>query len=105
MHQNQTVFENIEWKGEIACNEQFLFFPPRFLLNQIIVSPFVLIFYFTSSFAAESEDPKIGIWCKEVMRNKNQIFFSKEIPSTFHRSILCYIHPKEASIMEKGEKT
>ena len=48
-------------KGEIACKEQFLLFPQCFLLNQIIVSPFVHIFYLLSLFAAELEKPKIGI--------------------------------------------
>ena len=54
-------FENIAGKGEIARNEQFLLFPQCFLLNQIIVSPFVQIFYIISLFAAELEEPKIGI--------------------------------------------
>ena len=44
MHQQQTAFENIVEKGEIARDEQFLLFPQSFLLNQIIVSPFVHIF-------------------------------------------------------------
>ena len=48
-------------KGEIARNEQFLLFPQFFLLNQNIVSPFVLIFDIISLFAAELEEPKIGI--------------------------------------------
>ena len=30
MHQQQTAFENIVGKGEIACNKQFLLFPRRF---------------------------------------------------------------------------
>ena len=38
------VFENIVRKGEIARYEQFLLFPQCFLLNQLIVSPYVLIF-------------------------------------------------------------
>ena len=38
-HQQQTAFENIVGKGEIAHNEQCLIFPQCFLLNQIIVSP------------------------------------------------------------------
>ena len=42
-YQQQTAFENIVGKGEIAHNEQFLLFPQCFLLNQIIVSPFVNI--------------------------------------------------------------
>ena len=48
-------------KGEIARIEQFLLFPPCFLLDQIIVSPFVHIFDIISLFAAEFEDPKISI--------------------------------------------
>ena len=54
-HQQQTAFENIVRKGEIARNEQFLLFPQCFLLNHISVSPFVYIFGITSLFAAEFE--------------------------------------------------
>ena len=36
-HQQQTTFENIVGKGEIARNEQFLFLPQCFQLNQITV--------------------------------------------------------------------
>ena len=54
----------MERKGEIACNEQFLLCPQCFLLNQIIVSPFVHIFDIISLFAAELEDPKIGTGVK-----------------------------------------
>ena len=61
MHQQQTAFENIVGKGEIACNKQSLPFPQCFLLNQIIVSPFVHIFDMISLIAAEYEEPKIGI--------------------------------------------
>ena len=50
-------FENIVRKEEIARNEQFLLFPQYFLLNQIIVSPFVHIFDIISLFAAELEEP------------------------------------------------
>ena len=52
-HQQQNASVNIVRKGEIARNEQFLFLPQYFLLNQIIVSPFVHIFDITSLFAAE----------------------------------------------------
>ena len=38
-HQQQTAFENIVGKEEIARNEQFLLFPQCFLLNQKNVSP------------------------------------------------------------------
>ena len=54
-------------KGEIARNEQFLLLPQCFLLNQIIVSPFVHIFDFISLFAAELEGPKIGTWVKGLL--------------------------------------
>ena len=48
-------------KEEIACKKQFLLFPQCFLLNQIIVSPFVHIFDIISLFPAEFEEPEIGI--------------------------------------------
>ena len=60
MHQQQTFFENIVDKGEIAGNKQLLLFSQCFLVNQIIVSPFVDIFDI-SLFAAKLEEPKIGI--------------------------------------------
>ena len=62
--QQQTAFENIVGKGEIAHNEQFLLYLQCFLLNQIIASPFVHIFDYVSFFAAELEEPKIGISSK-----------------------------------------
>ena len=61
MHQQQTAFENIVGKEEIACNEQFLLFPQCFLLNQKIVSPFINISDIISLFAAELEEPKISM--------------------------------------------
>ena len=61
MHQQQTAVENIVGKEEIAHNEQFLLFPRCFLLNQEIVSPFLNIFDIISLFAAELEEPKIGM--------------------------------------------
>ena len=57
-HQQQTAFENIVGKGEIAQYEQFLLFPQSFQLNQITVSQFVYNFDITSLFAVESEEPK-----------------------------------------------
>ena len=44
-------------KGEIARNKQFFLFH----LNKIIVSPFDHVFDIISLFAAEFEEPKIGI--------------------------------------------
>ena len=60
MHQQQTAFENIVGKEEIACNDQFLLFQQCFLLNQKIVSLFVTIYDIISLFAAELEELEIG---------------------------------------------
>ena len=48
-------------KEETARNQQFLLFPQCFLLSQKIVSPFVNIYDIISLFAAELEQPKIGM--------------------------------------------
>ena len=58
MQRQQTAFGKIVGKGEIARNKRF---PQCFLLNQIIVSPFVHIFDIISLFAAELEEPSIGM--------------------------------------------
>ena len=47
-------------------NEQFFLFPQCFLLNQIIVSPFVHVLDILSVFAAELEEPEIGVWGKQL---------------------------------------
>ena len=60
MHQQQTAFENIVGKEEMAGNEQFLFLPQYFLLIQVIVSLFLNI-YDISLFADELEELKIAI--------------------------------------------
>ena len=57
-------------KKEIARNEQFLLFPQCFLLNQRIVSPLVNIHVILSLFAAEVEEPKIGMSGKGLGRTK-----------------------------------
>ena len=57
MHQQQTGFENIVGKEEIAHNEQFLLFPQCFLLPQKIVSPSVNILDIISLFAANWKSP------------------------------------------------
>ena len=61
MNQQQTAFENIVGKEEIARNEQFLLFPQCFLPNRINVSPFIHIFDIISLFAAELVEPNIAI--------------------------------------------
>ena len=68
MHQQQTTFENIVGKGEIAHNKQFLLYPQCFQLSEIKVSPFVHIFDIISLFAIELEEPKIGISGKGLTR-------------------------------------
>ena len=74
MHQQQTAFENIVGKGEIAHDEQFLLFPQCFLLNQIIVSSLVHVFDSISLFAAELEEPKVGISRKGLKHTKSKYF-------------------------------
>ena len=71
MHQQQTAFENIVVKEEIAHSAQFLLFPQCFLLNQIVVSPFVHMSDTISLFAAEFKEPKIGISGKRVKHAEN----------------------------------
>ena len=61
MHRQQTAFENIVGKEEIACYKQFLLFPQCFLVNQKIVSPIINIFDIIFLFATELEERKIGI--------------------------------------------
>ena len=75
MHQQQTALENIVGKGEITHNEQFLLFQQCFLLNQIIVSTFVHIFYIISLFAVKFKEPKIGI-SGEGLRNDSLIQYN-----------------------------
>ena len=54
--------QNIVGKEEIAPIEQVFLIPQCFLLIQKIASPFVNIYDIISLFAAELEEPKIGIW-------------------------------------------
>ena len=58
---NRQLLKTLWEKGKIARNEQFLLFPECFLLNQIIVPPFVHLFDIISLLAVELEEPKIGI--------------------------------------------
>ena len=65
------AFENIVGKGEIARSEQFLLFQQCFLLSQITESPFVHFFDTISFFAAQLEEPKIGILGKGLTPHHN----------------------------------
>ena len=71
--QQQTAFENIAGKGENARNEQFLLLQQCFLLNQIIVYPFVHIFDIISLFAAVLEELKIGMSGKGLIHIPDQM--------------------------------
>ena len=70
-------------KEEIARNKQFLLFQQCFLLNQIIVSTSVHIFDIISLFAAELEQPKIGIPGKGLSQSFHTSCYSG-ILSTFN---------------------
>ena len=72
-HFDKTAFENIVGKGEIARNEQFLLFPQCLILIQIILFPFVDIYDTIALFAAEFEEPKIGISGKELTSTPHNI--------------------------------
>ena len=64
-HQQQTAFENIVGKEEIARNEQFFPFPTMFSTqSESCIPRFVNIFDIIFLFAAELEEHKIGIWDK-----------------------------------------
>ena len=77
-------------KGEIGRNEQFLLFPQCFLLNQIIVSPFVHIFDIISLFAAEFKEPKIGISGKGLTDNLLGIMQEGEALIHYHTMLHFY---------------
>ena len=61
MHQQQTVFENIVGKEEIARKEQFLLFPKMFSTRSDNCTPFDHIFDIIYLFVSELEEPKIDI--------------------------------------------
>ena len=67
MHQQQTAFENIVGKGEIARNEQFLLFPQYFQLIEI-TSPSVHIFDIISLFAFNWKSLKLAYQVKGYER-------------------------------------
>ena len=75
VHQQQTAFEKIGGKAEIARNEQFLLFPLCFILNQVIISPIVHIFEVISLVAAEFEEPTIGISGKGLICGRKERYF------------------------------
>ena len=87
MHQQQTSFENIVGKGEIARNEQFLLFPQCFQLNQITVSLLVHIFDIISLFAVELEEPKICI-SGEGLKTAHCVCHSKQVSGLFILNLL-----------------
>ena len=83
MHQQQTASENAVGKEEIARNEQFLLLLQCLLLYQIIVdsTPFVHVSDIIFLFAAELEEPEIGISGKGLTK-----LFLKKMYARLHRS-------------------
>ena len=67
MHQQQTAFENIVGKEEIALNEQFLLFP-LCLSTQKIVSPFFNIYEIISYLLLNRKSPKLACEVKGEMK-------------------------------------
>ena len=57
-------------KKKLLLTSNFFFSHNVFLLNQIIVSPFVHVFDTIFSFAAEVEEPKIAIFGKGLTQDK-----------------------------------
>ena len=75
--------------------EETALFPQCFLLNQEIVSPYVNIFDIISLFAAELEEPKIGMWGKVLShimaaRAPTIAFLKFEIRPFSADSVCCY---------------
>ena len=60
-HHQQTAFENIVGKREIARDEQFLLFPTMFSTQSDNCIPICPYFDIISVFAVELEEPEIGI--------------------------------------------
>ena len=99
MHQQQTAFENIVGKGEIAHNEQFLLFPQCFQLNQITVSPFVHIFDIIFLFAVELEEPRICISGKRV----NKISSQQLTHDGSYMCVYVFYHTTFEKLLSKGD--
>ena len=92
MHQQQTAFENMVGKEEVARNEEFLLFPQCFLLIQNIVSSFVIIYDIISLFAAELEEPKIGMWGKGLRLDHTELTDKFRMKHHFTRSYPFSVH-------------
>ena len=83
-------------KGEIAHIEQILLFPQCFLLNQIIVSPFVHIFDIINLFAAEFEKHKFDISSKWLRHLQIEIISNYRLSTLSHTIQTFNISEKEA---------
>ena len=60
MHQQQTAFENIEGKKEIARDKQISPFPTMYSTQSNTCTPFVHIFDIIFLFAADWKSPKLA---------------------------------------------
>ena len=65
-----SFWKKIVGKGEVAPTEKFLLFPHCLLLNQNIFFPVHHILPLISLFAAELEEPNIGIWVTGLISEK-----------------------------------
>ena len=88
-YQQQTTFENIVGKEEIARNEQFLLFPQCFLLNQKNIPQFVNI-YIIPWLTAELEKPKIGMWGKGYFKENVEVFVATLTSFSVSSASLCW---------------
>ena len=75
MHQQQTAFENIVGKEEIAHKEQFLLFPQCFSINQIIAPHFFI--FLTSYFylLLNSKSPKLAYEVKRYVMYRTYVWY------------------------------
>ena len=71
LHQQQKFLKTFWEKEKLLLNRQFIHFPQCFLLNYIIVSPFVDIFDIISEVAFELEEPKISLSGKGLNKVEN----------------------------------
>ena len=96
-HQQQTAFENIVGKGEIARYEQFLLFPQCVQLNQIMVCKFDHIFDIISTFAVEVEEPRSGI-SREGLRPCKTNYLCKDLSKS-----ICPLTRSQFNNFSKGK--
>ena len=94
MHKQQTAFENIVGKEEIARNEQFLLFTQCFSSIRKLYAHLSIFFTSYILFAADFEEPEIGISGKRL----------KLWTHNLHFYLQCISKKKPFEIMGKRRK-